>query len=51
VINDNGMAWFHDSGRVTREKMTYEGMLDNTFSESLNQCRDKEAVAAIYVKH
>jgi hypothetical protein len=48
VINDNGMVWFHD-GRVTREKMTYEGILDSTFS--LNQCRDKEAVAAIYVKY
>ena len=47
VINDNHMVWFHD-GRVTCEKMTYEGMLDNTFS--LNQCGDKEAVAAIYVK-
>lgn len=41
------MVWFHD-GRVTREKMTYEGMLDNTMT--LNQCGDREAVAAIYLK-
>ena len=46
VISDNDMVWFHD-GITTGHNLIYEGMLNNDLL--LNQCKGKNAIAAIYV--
>ena len=48
VIPNNGMIWFHD-GIATRNMLLYEGTLHN-FTDSLNSCRNKEAITVIYTK-
>ncbi|KAF8325502.1 hypothetical protein F5887DRAFT_873953 [Amanita rubescens] len=47
VVYNNGMVWFHD-GLATGQKLIYEGMLNNC--PSLNQCKGKDAIVALYVK-
>ena len=46
VICNKNMIWFHD-GITTGQKLEYEGLLHNDFQ--LNDCRNKEAIAAIYI--
>jgi hypothetical protein len=46
VIYNQNMIWFHD-GITTGQKLIYEGLLHDNFP--LNQCRSKEAIAAIYI--
>ncbi|KAF8346796.1 hypothetical protein F5887DRAFT_882720 [Amanita rubescens] len=46
VVCDNGMVWFHD-GIETGQNLNYEGMLYNL---SLSNCKDKDALTAIYVR-
>ena len=46
VVCDNGMIWFHD-GIAAGQNLIYEGMLNNL---SLNNCRGKDALTAIYVR-
>ena len=48
VIHNNGMIWFHD-GIATGQSLLYEGTIQN-FHESLNTCKRKDALVAIYVK-
>ena len=48
VVYNNGMIWFHD-GIATGQSLLYEGTFQ-TFGQSLNSCRGKDAILAIYVK-
>jgi hypothetical protein len=48
VVYSNGMMWFHD-GIATGQSLLYEGTFQNIVP-SLNSCRGKKAVMAIYVK-
>jgi hypothetical protein len=48
VISNNGMIWFHD-GIATSQSLEYENTFQN-FNGSLNSCKGKEAIIAIYVK-